>query len=276
VGCPRSGTTLLQALLAAHPDVQSFPESHLFRRVYQGSGWKRPIHGLRARRWIGRFFADLGADPDFPRWARWLPLVPGPLLGRFVERLDRITVENGRSLWIEKTPDHVFYLDRMRRYAPGARVLHIVRDGRAVVASLYRVTRSHPDRWGGPWSVERCVEHWNRAIEATAADTSVHGSLVVRYEELASDPEPVLRSVCAHLGLPYTDQMLSRYGETLPGLIARTETWKLDTGAPVSIRESAFEEVFSPEQRTWIERALVPIPDWTPSADRLEDTAVAG
>ena len=30
VGCPRSGTTLLQSLLAAHPQIHSFPETHFF------------------------------------------------------------------------------------------------------------------------------------------------------------------------------------------------------------------------------------------------------
>ena len=32
VGCPRSGTTLLQAMLASHETVYSFPETHFFKK----------------------------------------------------------------------------------------------------------------------------------------------------------------------------------------------------------------------------------------------------
>ncbi|HEY9694672.1 MAG TPA: sulfotransferase [Oculatellaceae cyanobacterium] len=35
VGCPRSGTTLLQSLLVAHPEILSFPESHFFRSLLE-------------------------------------------------------------------------------------------------------------------------------------------------------------------------------------------------------------------------------------------------
>ncbi|MGL4503377.1 MAG: sulfotransferase family protein, partial [Planktothrix sp.] len=39
VGCPRSGTTLLQSLLAAHPQIASFPESHFFQSLAPAQPW---------------------------------------------------------------------------------------------------------------------------------------------------------------------------------------------------------------------------------------------
>jgi len=34
VGCPRSGTTLLQAMLFAHPEIYSFPETNFFLSLF--------------------------------------------------------------------------------------------------------------------------------------------------------------------------------------------------------------------------------------------------
>ena len=41
VSCPRSGTTLLQSLLAAHSDIHSFPESNFFALATPRNLWRR-------------------------------------------------------------------------------------------------------------------------------------------------------------------------------------------------------------------------------------------
>ena len=50
VGCPRSGTTLLQSLLAAHPDITSFPESHFFRHLIDNRRWLHRTFGIASKR----------------------------------------------------------------------------------------------------------------------------------------------------------------------------------------------------------------------------------
>ncbi|MEQ8960988.1 MAG: sulfotransferase [Coleofasciculus sp. C2-GNP5-27] len=65
VGCPRSGTTLLQSLLAAHPQIASFPESHFFRHLIPEFEPKRRLLGLSSRRGkphFQRFMREIGHE----------------------------------------------------------------------------------------------------------------------------------------------------------------------------------------------------------------------
>ena len=69
VGCPRSGTTLLQSLIAVHPDVASFPESKFFVRLVYPQSYRTKL-GLTkigiaahsARHNLEEFVADIGVE----------------------------------------------------------------------------------------------------------------------------------------------------------------------------------------------------------------------
>ena len=162
VGCARSGTTLLQAMLASHSRVFSFPESHFFCRA---------VSKRRRHRWLGftdrqaaqavlRELAVLVGRPDLER------MVPGrsPLFRSysraFVDIVDQAAAGQGKDVWVEKTPHHVDFLSMIPRYVPGARFVHILRDGRDVVASQIDAQRQDPGYWGS-WSIERLVRLWN-------------------------------------------------------------------------------------------------------------------
>ncbi|MBJ3773817.1 sulfotransferase, partial [Klebsiella pneumoniae] len=67
-----------------------------------------------------------------------------------------------KPIWLEKTPDHLFYIDHLRAAVPDVRFLHVQREGTQVVGSLYRVARDHP-AWRPFLSLERCVDRWDTA-----------------------------------------------------------------------------------------------------------------
>lgn len=101
---------------------------------------------------------------------------------------------------VDKTPWNVFYVaDLIRRY-PRGRVIEMVRDPRAVVASMLAATAWA--RHSPGFDVCRAAELWRRAISAGREAKVVAGRsmLTVRYEELRSQPRDVLWTVLARLG----------------------------------------------------------------------------
>ena len=168
VGCPRSGTTLLQNMLMAHSSITSFPESHFFTQGFGGNRLQRLQKNIKRGYhlhdtllpWLDQVQAKLHLSPHnlYSAWSR------SSVIQQFAVQLDRWTAEQNKSLWIEKTPMHLDHMHQISRYLPDARFIHIIRDGHAVVASLYDVTRKHPEIWGGPRSLEESIAQWNRCI----------------------------------------------------------------------------------------------------------------
>jgi len=75
----------------------------------------------------------------------------------FVQIVDAASLKAGRPIWVEKTPDHLFYVKRIQQYIPDAAFIHIIRNGRDTVASLVDAARKFPDVWEGPTSPELAV-----------------------------------------------------------------------------------------------------------------------
>jgi sulfotransferase family protein len=243
VGCARSGTTLLQSLLAAHPEVASFPESHFFRQLTPGRRWARTL-GLASRRARPRFLeflADLGRPDLHGALPRLLPFARLYARG-FVRTLDRLTSEQGKSVWVEKTPGHLWHIEDIERFVPGARFIHIVRSGPDVIASMYEVTHEHPETWSGSRDVE---------ITGTHADDPNHA--IVTYERLVAEPATALQELCGFVGLEYTDEMLAGYRAAAGSLVLQRESWKSSVQTSIrSANATKFFEVFRAEERDYI------------------------
>jgi Sulfotransferase family len=264
VGFPRSGTTLLQSLLAAHPEVMSLPETFFFTSVAPpGRRWRllhRAHPDARARL---HALEGHGVEVPRPGLREALPLGSvGPTVRRFVSSLDRAASQRGKRAWVEKTPSHLHHLDLIERYVADAEFVHIVRTGLPAVASLQAVTRQHPEPWGGARSIETCVSRWRADIRRSHRCVEKPNHRFVSYERLVEDPGARMLSLTRQLGLrsdPETIQsMLDGYGESAPGLVDN-EPWKSAVGSPIANRNGArAAELFSTQQQVEIERELVP------------------
>jgi len=260
VGCPRSGTTLLQSLLAAHPLVTSFPETHFFVDLVPSRAWARRL-GLVSRRAGARLaLIRAGIGPDAP------PVAPPrlPLMSQwaaaFVRLLDETTRMRGRAWWVEKTPGHIQRIPEITRYVPGARFIHLLRDGAEVVASLYEVTRLYPETWGGAWSIDRCVERWLTDVRTSSRYRRVAGHLLVTYQSLTGDPGSTLRQVCAAVGLPFDPAMLSGYRQSAGTVVLPSEPWKAGVREAIHPRDRAkFERLFTAAEREDILRRVADV-----------------
>ncbi len=227
VGCPRSGTTLVQSLVAAHPSVVSFPETHVLTRsihedhVLNRLGFVHP----RNRRHLHTVLETADRQDLAHLVPRW-PLRHRHMVQGLVRVLDRLAEDAGATAWVEKTPAHLHHVDLLMRHVPEARFVHVLRNGPDVVASLHDVTHRHPEAWGGARSLERCMTRWLQDVERSLTHRDDPRHLLVRYEEVTEDPETGLERILTHLDLPPEPQGLGDRREGAEALVEAGETWK--------------------------------------------------
>lgn len=258
MGCPRSGTTLVQAFLAAHPRVVSFPESHAFVRLRPPTRWHGwlDLAGADAPGHLRRFFAEIG-HPELAAGIGRSRRVRR-LARCFVGGLDEVARREGASAWVEKTPAHLRHLSFIERVAPSSRFVHVVRNGVDVVASLYAVTHAHPEIWGGPRDLDACIARWIESMEITERHVGRPRHAVVGYEELTRDPETILRSLGEFLGVGYHPDMIDERSSVAGDLVRGDETkWKSRAAEPLARREGETAgRVLAGEERRRVEAEI--------------------
>lgn len=206
-GCHRSGTTLLGALLGAHPACLTTPESQFKTDALEGIGVPESAAELQAVLMRARNMRSLS------RWgldeARLQSAEKSPgsdyaeLLRQLVSAYGSCVGQSSFDLWIDHTPKNVRCLSTLFSLFPDARAIHIVRDGRGVAASVM------PLDWG-PNTVISAAHWWIHHVAFGLAAESYFGDgrvLRVRYEDLVSDPQGELERICAWLGIEYVAEM---------------------------------------------------------------------
>ena len=170
MGCPRSGTTLLQGILASPLEIECCPETHSFEKIFsskKGSRAKRALTSVLRGCYLRAVLP--GRIPELNRLDH--ETLDSGKPGRGWSRTEvvddfSLTLSNGKNVLVEKRPGHILRISTISRYASRSKFVHIVRGGRSVVASLYAVSRRFPDSWGGRWSVEECISMWNAVLQA--------------------------------------------------------------------------------------------------------------
>ena len=202
VGCPRSGTSLLRDLLRSHPRLTFPEESHFIPALYRAYG--DPKNEREARALAARILAA--------GWVKaWgLTLDPSAFAGdrsfaRMVSRIYEAWAERQQKpRWGDKTPRYVLEIPLLLKLFPGAKILHIVRDGRDVALSWLR--------YGiGPRNLYTAARMWSDMVRAGRRAGAALGAeryLEVRYEALLADPAAVMRRVCAFIDEPFTEAVL--------------------------------------------------------------------
>ncbi len=261
VGCARSGTTLLQSLLAAHPAVLSFPEtavfSHLLSPVVPGQTRQITVH--RRTQLCYRQATALLNGVARRDLEQLLPIRSQSIrqfVDGFVAMLDRLTLDKGKSWWVEKTPGNICFVPEILALVPGAKFIAIVRDGRQNVAALYDMGRKYPD-WAAYRNLDLAIEAWNSSARYAHLLRNMPEVRIIRLEGLLSDTEAVVKEVCQFLGLPFTRDMIDCRAQAAGAVITAREPWKADVLTPLrSAGEDKFERLFDGGQKAYIEARL--------------------
>lgn len=251
-GPDRSGTTLLYALLASHPNLSMVRRTNMWRYFHRRYGdLSVPANLERALSDMVRYrrMRHLRPDPDRIRdeFLRREPTY-GSLFALFHEHnAERM----GKASWGDKSLHTEHYADRVFAEFPDGRIIHVVRDPRDRYASVRKRYGRDLSRVGaatGRWLQSTRVGLRNRARYADRY-------LLLRYEDVARAPESTMRAVCAFVGLPFSPEMFSMAG--VPELRERggnnSSFGDLDPGTISSRAVGRFRRVLLPEEVAFIE-----------------------
>ena len=214
---------MIGAMLGAHSRCISPPECTFKFNVLHAeqrsddddAHLKRMLLGLMRTQSFANWQFDLDADE--------VPLdtmdgSPRVLLEWIVRRYAEFVGKSEADIWIDHTPTNTRYLITLTKIFPESKVIHLVRDGRAVASSVL------PLDWG-PNSAPRAGFWWVESVSyGLAAESMLPPDRIirVRYEDIVQDPDRMIEKLCAFIGVQPQSDMTSDVGYRTPSHLRKT------------------------------------------------------
>lgn len=255
VGSGRSGTTLLRSILVAGGDIAIPPESYVIPKAVrrfistQFLGWSDCAQLLLALFEAGAEFHlwETNLHPAH-RCVVNLP-VEERSLARLIDEVFKCYVRQqfpAATTWGDQSPLNTLHLPWIYRTFPGARYLHLLRDGRDAIASMVDMGRS----------IEVATSRWKRSMTQVLRlqpRLSDDQFLEVRYENLVSDPTDTLDRVCSFVNIDFKPQMLDFW--KLPTTVEQNHyQHHRNLGRPLFTDSiGSWQKRLSPSQQAYIE-----------------------
>lgn len=261
-GCPRSGTTLLRAILDNHPEIAIPPETNFVL-----PGWhersrfgdlRRPEQRRAAAEWIlapgerggRRIRGEVPHDEAVERVAAAAPTLGSLFAACFALYAER----TGKVRWGDKRPRYAMWIGTVFALFPDARFVNVVRDPRGAVASQIPMGWDEPDV-----ALAGSLANWEASIErvdAFARGLRPDQLLDVRYEDLVRWPERELERICAFAGLDTGEEAIAA---TLSAPRQGRRSTPEAVGEPISAAPIAsWRERLSPADAALVEHVVAP------------------
>ncbi|CAM6002574.1 unnamed protein product [Sphagnum balticum] len=192
-GMPRSGTTLMRAMLDAHPSVRCGEETRVLPRILgMHAQWKRNVR--EATR-----LQEAGLDDT---------VIDAAISGFITEIIVRHGAPAARLC--NKDPFTLKSVAYLRHLFPRSKFLLMIRDGRATVHSI--ISRKVTITGFDLKNPKQCLEKWNAAVEMMYNECIKAGGDVcmpVPYEQLVLQPLKWTRDILNFLNLPWNASVLN-------------------------------------------------------------------
>ncbi len=181
VGMPRSGTTLTEQILAAHPQIATVGESN---------GLTLTLHDKR----------------------------PKHLDEALVKETARLYLERTRlpkgvkaKRVVDKMPENYYFIAVISKALPNSKIIHCTRDARDTCLSCF--FQNFGLRLSWTRRIETCARQYvlyRRIMEqwAEVVDMPIHEN---NYEKLTSDPRPHVEAMLAHVGMPFDEKCMAHH-----------------------------------------------------------------
>ena len=229
VGPPRSGTSLLSAIIGSHSNIACGPETDLFRalplrdveQIVTGENWcEKATERMEEIKYpdgksIAAHFGltRVQLSEHLSNQAASAKVIYSSIPAAFADT-------QGKARWAEKTPRHLFYVDEIRRVFPDAKIIRIIRDPRDSIPSVIKNIGLSASLVG---EFYRWASVYAKSEPFFRKDPD---SITIRYEDLVTNTEEQIASICDFIGEEFEPSMLDREGANL--VRVASETWKSD------------------------------------------------
>ena len=254
-GPDRSGTSLMFALLASHPNISMVRRSNIWR-------------------WFHGQFGDLSVPENFERcfeamlnYKRLDVLQPDPerirqeflagddkSYGRLFALFHGHHAERmGKPRWGDKSLHTELYADAVFQEFPDAKMIHMLRDPRDRYASVLKRYDGNDDK-----GITSSTGRWRNSTRMGKRNLQKYPDkyITVRYETLASEPEKTCREVCAFLGEKFEPYMMSMKGAPDHGEVGGNSSFENFEPGTISTKSiGRFRTVLDPQHIAFIQTA---------------------
>ena len=224
-GAPRSGTTLIQRIIASHSRVYGGPEFDLVPKIIE----LRNIFLSSVEN--GRISKYLTTDDV------------NDLFSHFLEKTFNYKIEKtpNKTHISEKTPSNIMVFSELAEIFPHSHLIFVLRDPRAIVASMLEVGRRYKKDGKIPpfftRNVRSAIQYINECWDAGHASLdkckNVH---LVYYEDVVTLPLESVKKLMTQLDLPFEDGLLDMKAYDMSEFKSGEQFWysQEKLGAPIS------------------------------------------
>lgn len=256
-GHPKSGTSLLRALLDGHPQLIVYPEESVFFRRFLPKAigmnldeqlslaeqylihiftWNQETPPSSQEGFPDRDYSAISFDDVRKQMRGILTSIPprhaGDILSAVVIAFGQVVGQATPSakFWVEKSPYNEQYTENIFSWWPRARCLHVVRDPRDNYLSYHR---KHPD-----WEPEFFAKNWVKSAIAGIQNRARYGEesyRIIRYEDLVQSPKDTLTQLCDFLDMDFLPELSNptRAGVNWAGNSMFEQEFEAISAAPV-------------------------------------------
>lgn len=265
LGNPRSGTSLLRLMLNSHPETVVPPECGFLLWLSE-----KYIHQAEyTELTYFSFIEDLFKTKKFETWGiqkeKLLKKIKSDKPKNYSSMASIVynhyALEKGKTprLHGDKNNYYINEIEKIEKIFPSSKLIYIVRDGRDVAASYFKIDRSKISskyKPALPQSIEKIASDWSKSTFKAKSMQIQPNTCVILYENLVREPVRTLSTVCSHLNIAYSDNMLQFYkNNDEPTDFLQ---WKAKTKHPVDTsslgnyrKELTQEQILSFEQHAY-------------------------
>lgn len=223
VGCERSGTTLMEKILDKHSQIAICPETHFWM-----DGIDKNINKILNRRKSSQVAIDelktfVDGFKEFSDHWKEYNLNPSDFFDSdkidyaCSESIYKLIIEGqarkrGKQIFGEKTPGHVFSVDKIIEIYPNARVIQMIRDPRdTTISRLNKKAEKSKSIIDTLLNAVFVNIEWNLSTKLARMYQKALGGkyIVISFEELLQNPRGKIEQICNSLGINFEESMLN-------------------------------------------------------------------
>lgn len=230
IGSARSGTSILSRLIRDYLRISFGTESQFIIRFHKRLHHYGDLHRTQN---LKKLLSDIGQERCFKRWKKFgyrfdfdriFARIEDSSYAGLLDAIFRdLAVHNGMERWGDKTPEYIYDLDTLYRLFPRGKFVHIVRDGRDVALSTFKIHF-------GAKNIGMAALEWQKQMESVfrfKEQVAPEQFLEIRYEDFLEAPVETFAKLMQYLEIKDPEGSLrTRIEKELPGELMRGNYFK--------------------------------------------------